>query len=937
MQIGNIDAITYCLDLSPDFIEINEEMMRLLSEALALTDAEDQALVNNPTQLRASLPSLINLRHVCIKMLTSAIARPEFSQPRYGATRSRIISVFFKFLYSKSPKVVAAAYDGLQRVLVQQQKLPKDLLQAGLRPILLNLSDYRHLNVASLEGLARLMKLLTNYFKVEVGKKLLDHLHSLADPAKLRLIASKTIKDLHEIKILVAILDIFHLLPSSAVVLLDELVVSVLRLEKNLSRRQSSPFRSPLFLFMDRYPEDTIKYFLERIGRPSYARLFIHAVSEDQCSNIRLTLVEQHNKLTALLAIAQANSSDSMEVDDDEKEKISGAKNNKENAIAQPTLRQMHGCLLIQALETHFPNLLDDHSDLDTALTITLWDKWSQTAQSSTNSARLTQTTMLKSILETVTSSMVGTTAWIQRVFRIVVALDKNLGILDSGQIECFFTRWSQVLTKTTNQQRRDIIALFFEHFGQKVSDAKACILRRVTVPLILSGIYPPRHRGDSSTQPSQDSSPACNPQEMMNRRAAELLSEPIQGLLRSHIWIPFSSAPESNLSGVDDYLRLQYISLSFVLLRKAPDVVSDVRKDMIRFGWTCIKHDDPIVKHAAYVFLSQFIATFETPSKIIMQVLIHLLRAHQPEYRPMVRQALEILVPSLPTRLLASTTSTEPPVWIKWINRVLFEHGHTVGQIIHIYQLIAHLPDMFYPYYDQFTPKLINSLTKLCLTQSATLETRNLALDIIEMLLDWDEKHVKGLVPLQRSESTPLSQLRQEVSSQVITEQKREAVVGILLRILCLAYDFVAKSGLAKRLNLLLRKYLDQDSWPPMHLRLTFFERALSSAEIKTERLPFFEHILHTLELVTLNMREAWVVENFSTLASIIVKFLKTESMTIQELLAKQLARLYSAMNTNETLQEAHTSTNFLTSCSDTRSREPSSRYQLVRRLAYT
>ncbi|KAJ1679494.1 transcription-associated protein 1, partial [Spiromyces aspiralis] len=146
MQIGRIDAITYCLDLSPDFIEINDEMMRLLSEALALTDAEDQALVNNPTQLRTYIPSLINLRHVCIKMLTSAISRPEFSQPRHSITRSRIISVFFKFLYSKSPKVVEVANDGLKRALTQQQRLPKDLLQAGLRPILLNLSDYKHLN-----------------------------------------------------------------------------------------------------------------------------------------------------------------------------------------------------------------------------------------------------------------------------------------------------------------------------------------------------------------------------------------------------------------------------------------------------------------------------------------------------------------------------------------------------------------------------------------------------------------------------------------------------------------------------------------------------------------------------------------------------------------------------------------------------------------------
>ncbi|KAJ1940880.1 transcription-associated protein 1, partial [Linderina pennispora] len=102
MQIGNIDAITYCMSLEPPFMEINEELMRLLSEALALADAEDQALVNHPAQIRSNTVSLTHLRHVCIRMLTAAMDRPELSQSRHNTTRARIISVFFKSLYHKS-------------------------------------------------------------------------------------------------------------------------------------------------------------------------------------------------------------------------------------------------------------------------------------------------------------------------------------------------------------------------------------------------------------------------------------------------------------------------------------------------------------------------------------------------------------------------------------------------------------------------------------------------------------------------------------------------------------------------------------------------------------------------------------------------------------------------------------------------------------------
>ncbi|KAJ2851213.1 transcription-associated protein 1, partial [Coemansia erecta] len=63
MQIGNIDAITYCLSLDPPFLEINDELLRLLSEVLALADAEDQALVNHPAQVRSNTVSLTHLRH----------------------------------------------------------------------------------------------------------------------------------------------------------------------------------------------------------------------------------------------------------------------------------------------------------------------------------------------------------------------------------------------------------------------------------------------------------------------------------------------------------------------------------------------------------------------------------------------------------------------------------------------------------------------------------------------------------------------------------------------------------------------------------------------------------------------------------------------------------------------------------------------------------
>src|ERR1700742_3510622 len=123
-------------------------------------------------------------------------------------TEVRVTSVYFKSLYSTSPEVKRAAHDGLRIVLSIQSRLPKDLLQTGLRPILMNLADPKRLSVPGLEGLARLLELLTNYFKVEIGHKLLDHYSFVADPALLNESSRLPLTDNEGIKKLVQLVNV---------------------------------------------------------------------------------------------------------------------------------------------------------------------------------------------------------------------------------------------------------------------------------------------------------------------------------------------------------------------------------------------------------------------------------------------------------------------------------------------------------------------------------------------------------------------------------------------------------------------------------------------------------------------------------------------------------------------------------------------------------
>ena len=92
--------------------------------------------------------------------------------------------MFYKSLTCRTPKIVVVAKDGL-RWVIQQQKLLKELSQTSLRKILLNLANTKNLMMPLLQGLARLLEFLSNWFNVTLGGKLLEHLKKWLDPENL--------------------------------------------------------------------------------------------------------------------------------------------------------------------------------------------------------------------------------------------------------------------------------------------------------------------------------------------------------------------------------------------------------------------------------------------------------------------------------------------------------------------------------------------------------------------------------------------------------------------------------------------------------------------------------------------------------------------------------------------------------------------------------
>lgn len=273
MQIGHIDAVTFCLGLRPPLIGWSEELLRMLQEVLALAETDDHNLLGKSGQLKNTVV-LVGLRVVCIRFLATCLPIADLQNQKHAVIRNHIVSVFFKSLYSRSAEVVEVARKGLELVVVNQSKLPKDLLQLGLRPVLMNLAEAKRLTLAGLEGLSRVLQLLTSYFKAEIGRKLLDHLAVWAEPKMLEESKSRNLMDVPDVKIIAAILAVFPLLPASANVFVPEVVKVVADLEVQVVRRASSPFRAPLFAFLQKYPTEAGEVLSENINNPTILSFF---------------------------------------------------------------------------------------------------------------------------------------------------------------------------------------------------------------------------------------------------------------------------------------------------------------------------------------------------------------------------------------------------------------------------------------------------------------------------------------------------------------------------------------------------------------------------------------------------------------------------------------------------------------------------------------
>ena len=878
-QIGFIDAITYCFSLKHGIIVFNEQLNRLIMESLALADADDETLSPKPMEFN-NAEMLIRLRVSCLRMLSLAMAFPEYQNAPQGPTRPRIISVFFKSLYSKSSQIIDAANAGLSTVLTQHQKLPKDLLQNGLRPILMNLQDPKRLTVAGLDGLARLLTLLTNYFKVEIGQRLLEHLKIIADDNLLQKMSFVLIEQQKEMRIVTAAFNIFHLLPPTAVAFMENFINAFLDLETKLRRTSYSPFRPPVIKFLNRYPEDSWTFFRTHMNEEKHGRLYGQILSNASSGPMRHAVAADPD---AFLKSAFGTGEDNLDVT---------AAINGIYVVHSVCSHEATGEWLKRAPELK-GRLLSAGATLEKRL---------RTDQLQP-SQRLRVEQAGDQLMDIFTAYLAKSPEDMDFIFEV-------LGAAATGKIKPTLALnkflYTTLISNESIPYRTAIINRCLELYSQKTETQrlKTFLFHNLVNPIIAMDIK----------------------RTWAHAEAPKLVDKALIEAIHTRLWKLQGSdlSEDSGQQGVD-HTRMEALQLSALLIKYHHATVQDARKDVIKFGWNYIRLEDIINKYGAYVLISYFIAHYDTPSKIALQIYIAMLKAHQNEGKALVTQALEILAQILPKRI-GNSGDVRSPIWAKWPRRILAEETGNLQQVMSIFHFLVKQPDLFYESRENFVPVIIQSLQKIASPPNPSNESKKLALNLVYLLWSWERRRVRGLAS-STSKDSPASKKRkledQSSSAQAgpaaaieyeIPADQRMAVIKYLIKFITTlqerypvpvaelkqpahqrAQQPLLSSEMCKKAMQLLRDLLSQEYWSDLNIELYQKVTDPILAGDKTDKpeekhaMAHFTQLVNTLQVVRvlLNTKnDDWIVGHITLVQKILEKSLRMNDAEVQDCL---------------------------------------------------
>jgi len=709
---------------------------------------------------------------------------------------------------SEGPVVNMATVTLHQIVVSARQRkdgaVPHAVLQSCMKPLLEHLSDYKRLTLPALKALARLLELFSNWFHEKLGEKLLDHLKAWTGPDKVD--SPSSWKTGEELLIAASLIDLFHLLPPH-LQFMDNLVKTTMMLEAQRPKylehgNPRSPFREPLLRYLIKLPEESLKYFINPERLRYRGELYSATGGSDQQAITYASLFQELIRLEVAQPLRQALSTAPLvdhllrvcmleiytsvkQMHAAEAARRTSSTQGGVAAQQQPPRLEAHGSPRMQgglaAVGTAVPSASDGSvttAGPGAALARPTGVHGSAPRQAAVKPEQNAKMDALDpSLLELHYQGLL--------LIRTLGTFDPTFIPRNRVVLDCIRIIWRSVSRQTRlknedhlntrhQDENRILVECFLcycrerpEHVEILFDMLSIFIQPTVTDFTFLQEFY--------ATELPRTYS-AANKKEILWYWLG-ILMEPtiheelrvlgLQRLITPMLAYTFAEKkheiPEiidgkmiqefmktayhsSRLPHYSEPLKIELLKLATLLIEHLGDELIDHRRELIKFAWNHLKADDSFSKKWAYVNVCRFIAVYETPAKIILQVYVALLRTFQPDDRGLVRAALDILVPALQDRLDADDFYKS----LRWTRKIMYEDGHTLPQLVHMWHLITRHPTLFYSYRVQFVPQMVNSLNRVGLPPSTHIENRHLAIGLVDLILSW-EQHRRDRIKLKQ------------------------------------------------------------------------------------------------------------------------------------------------------------------------------------------
>ena len=703
--------------------------------SLILEIAGQSARVVIPKELPPGVQlrvSSISLLHSVVRGYTDVFFDAE-SSTSIGNIRPHMISLLFRSLVSHPREAVVASHNALRDVLAlssvsgsqgehskSHSRLPKELLQTCIRPVLLNLRDYTRLSIPLLRGLSKLLSLLSSWFNKTLGEKLLDHLKKWTEPK--RITSLGIWNEGEEPLVAAAIVEVFWLLPHASK-FVEPLVATCLKIERVLPEFKvcytSSPFRPHIARFLNRHPQAAVDFFFQRLKYPVYSELFESILERHDSSPLREFLCSKQSSLVLLnvcferpLAIMRSEKGVNTSGPGQASLHGIGITRLDVNGPPWPMTNdalevQLHGLRVLKSLVEHNMSYFAEQTDIVRAMRL-LWRSRGrflrlQHEEQVQNRFHDESTLMASFLMVYATSaSRMDIDSFVEVMFELLCiflqAVTANFIMVRR------FLGEAPLLLLGSNQKQHFANKIMRRLMAENNEETKVLSIQLLLLPLLTD---------------------ACRKGILADILEPTMINEFVHQVL-------FQKGSPAVCS---DRLRVECLQLLSVFVDGAPESIASYKKDIVRYCSSLLKSEDIACTSWAYICICQLTKRFGTSEKTTRQVYTALIRSHHQEGKELVRAALDILLPTLQHRLSAQDIKG----LVDQTAQIMLEESNSTPQLAHICLTIIKGAPIFQDHCKQFSSLLVGTLNRLGLSTSGPFENKILAAEVIHLLLKWD------------------------------------------------------------------------------------------------------------------------------------------------------------------------------------------------------